>query len=120
MGSVQSNINCPDCGSDRAIEDYHYKSGEVYITCQKCGYYYHNVIKRDDAGKPIIVNGEYQWEEKKQHGAGIYEIHRKGGIGYGVGTLEVDEKKRKKQIQDLKEYEKKEEDITIKIKEYKR
>ena len=21
MGSVQSNINCPDCGSDRAIED---------------------------------------------------------------------------------------------------
>ena len=49
MGSVQSEIECPKCKYPRAFEDYYYKSGEVYIFCQRCGFCFSAFIKLDPA-----------------------------------------------------------------------
>ncbi len=118
MVSVQSNIKCPDCGNKDAIYDAYCNTGEVYITCNRCGFNHSNTIQRDDNGKFIEdSNGKYQWKEEKTHGAGIFEVHRDGAMGYGVGTLLQDKEERKKQIAELKDYEQ-EAGVTVVIKEY--
>ena len=40
MGSVLDYIECPHCKGE-ASTDFYYKTGEEYITCTNCGYYYH-------------------------------------------------------------------------------
>jgi hypothetical protein len=45
MGSVQSEITCPNCKFEHAFSDYYYKSDEEYIMCGRCGYSYsRNVV----------------------------------------------------------------------------
>jgi len=57
MGSVQTTIECPNCKKD-AIEDYYYRSGEVYIFCCNCGYLYSLWWKRDKNGNLILQDPE--------------------------------------------------------------
>ena len=56
MGSVISDIECPNCGQD-AFSDFYYKSGEEYVNCQHCGYHYSATYKTDDDGEYITKDG---------------------------------------------------------------
>jgi hypothetical protein len=54
MGSVQSDCICPQCKNPNAMEDLYYKSDEVYVFCNRCGYSYERTIKRDNNGELIL------------------------------------------------------------------
>lgn len=53
MGSVGSVIQCPNCKGP-AHEEFYYKSGEVYIMCDLCGYYEAHELDRDKMEKDNI------------------------------------------------------------------
>ena len=56
MGSVIDYIECPRCKQDDCVSDFYYKTGEEYVSCGDCGYYYSFVIKRDSEGKMIKID----------------------------------------------------------------
>lgn len=56
MGSVIDYIDCPRCKQDNCVSDFYYKTGEEYVSCGDCGYYYSFVIKRDSEGKMIKID----------------------------------------------------------------
>ena len=56
MGSVIGYIDCPRCKQDNCISDFYYKTGEEYVSCGDCGYYYSFVIKRDSEGEMIKID----------------------------------------------------------------
>ena len=56
MGSVIDYIDCPRCKQDNCISDFYYKTGEEYVSCGDCGYYYSFVIKRDSEGEMIKID----------------------------------------------------------------
>jgi Zn ribbon nucleic-acid-binding protein len=56
MGSVIDYISCPRCQQENCISDFYYKTGEEYVSCGDCGYYYSFVIKRDSEGKMIKID----------------------------------------------------------------
>jgi hypothetical protein len=56
MGSVQSNITCPNCQSEDCFEDSYYKTGEHFTHCPECGYYHALFYKRDDNGNLILAD----------------------------------------------------------------
>lgn len=56
MGSVISDIECPNCGQE-AYSDFYYKTGEEYVNCQHCGYHYSATYKRDGDGKLFTKDG---------------------------------------------------------------
>jgi len=59
MGSVQSYVTCPKCKNPEAFEDYYYKTDEVYVFCDKCGYYYSRTALLDKArGEKIRMRVE--------------------------------------------------------------
>ena len=57
MGSVQSEVECPNCKSENAFEDFRFKTGESMTSCPDCGYYHSVSIERDKEGKIIFKNG---------------------------------------------------------------
>lgn len=40
MGSVQSRVTCPNCGSKECMEENYYKRYEITMFCIDCGYSY--------------------------------------------------------------------------------
>ena len=72
MGSVQNPIICNVCGFEEAVEDFYYKTGEVYVFCPRCGYSKDVYLKSDGKGNLIVEDGELQWQ--------ITEIKAKGVI----------------------------------------
>lgn len=70
MGSVMSDVKCPKCKFPYAFEDYYYKSGEVFLFCDRCGYSYNGYWKRN--------KDEYA---KDKDGNRIPITERKGGFG---------------------------------------
>jgi len=98
MGSVISDIECPNCGQD-AFSDFYYKSGEEYINCQHCGYHYSATYKTDDNGEYITKNGteDYSFDNlimetneiKNPYGA--YRLKYYDSIGYECGSLKSEE-----------------------------
>jgi len=56
MGSVIDYIDCPRCEQDNCISDFYYKTGEEYLSCGDCGYYYSFVIARDQDGNMIKID----------------------------------------------------------------
>jgi len=54
MGSVQTAIDCPQCGNPHCMEDYYYKTFEVYIFCNRCGYHKKRELKYDDKQKLLL------------------------------------------------------------------
>lgn len=62
MGSVQSEVECPQCKSPNAVEDSYYKSDEVYVFCDNCGYSYERTIRRDRNGDILVKCDECDYE----------------------------------------------------------
>lgn len=54
MGSVQSEIKCLRCKSEKCLCISYYKTGEETISCPDCGYYRQLTIKRDKNGNFIM------------------------------------------------------------------
>ena len=78
MGSVQNEIECPNCRYGYAMDDYYYKSGEYYISCPRCGYYEEcNMTNRDSYDENSNWKPKY---ELKKH-------RHKGAYRYGTGVL---------------------------------
>jgi len=55
MGSVQNQIECPNCKNE-AFEDYNYRTGEEYMSCSSCGYHKSFYYERDESGKFILID----------------------------------------------------------------
>lgn len=71
---MASNIyatKCPCCGRS-AIEDYYYKTHEVYTFCMRCGYYYSKTIDR-------YTKDNIEYKEEKSDGHGIFVLVNKDG-----------------------------------------
>ena len=96
MGSVQFEIECPRCKSEKCLCESYYKTGEENISCHDCGYYRSYFFKRDDNGnfikkdetKDITFDNLVSEEVLLENPYGIYEIDTIGGGGTG-GTLET-------------------------------
>lgn len=67
MGSVQSQIECPNCKNE-AFEDFNYRTGEEYMSCSSCGYHKSFYYERDDSGKFILI------DETKEADFGNFKI----------------------------------------------
>ncbi|SFB30536.1 hypothetical protein SAMN04488072_11481 [Lentibacillus halodurans] len=59
MASVCSAIACPHCGCC-ATEDDHYKTGEKFIWCYRCGYSYYKTIDHVENHVPIYSETVYE------------------------------------------------------------
>jgi hypothetical protein len=104
MGSVIDYIECPHCGHE-AYNDFYYKTGEEYVNCSNCGYYYSATYKRDDKGEFITQDGTDNYtfdnlimeimELKEPYGS--YRIKHYNSVAYSCGSLE-----NKKQLNKLK------------------
>ena len=95
MGSVIDYIECPNCKQE-AFSDFYYKTGEEYVRCGSCGYFYEHKIKtNDENGEFITKDGtdNYNfdnliWEtEECTNPFGAYKIVDYNMVGYGCGTL---------------------------------
>lgn len=53
---------CSHCGSENMVSDYHYKSEELYESCDVCGYYYSKILLNniEDGNYPDNWNPEYK------------------------------------------------------------
>lgn len=70
MGSVQSEMVCPQCGG-AMITDYYYKTDEEYRFCDCCGKYESWVIVRDQDGKAVRKkNGKFKFKHTNLKGYG--------------------------------------------------
>lgn len=98
MGSVISDIECPNCGQD-AFSDFYYKSGEEYVNCQHCGYHYSATYKTDGNGEYVTKDGTDNYtfdnlimetnEIKNPYGA--YRLKYYDSVGYECGSLKSEE-----------------------------
>lgn len=89
MGSVQSDI---ECKYPNAMEDYYYKSDELYIFCRNCGFSYSRTIRRDDDGKLIL----------KCPGEKVTKMMKKVELDYKNSLLsELSEDEKKQQFKEL-------------------
>lgn len=84
MGSVMSAIKCPTCGLE-GWEDFYYKSGEVYMGCEYCGYYEEHDLDRDLMKKEGISLfsdiKERHWRHKKIEKSVVVRQTNKSGGG---------------------------------------
>ena len=94
-------IECPNCKQE-AWHDFYYKTGEDNIHCNHCGYYYHNIYRRDDKGDLITLDGSDNYsfnnlimdEEEVKNPYAAYRIEINTGEkspGFKVGTIENEE-----------------------------
>jgi Zn ribbon nucleic-acid-binding protein len=85
MGSVISDIECPNCKSENAFEDFYYKSGEEYVFCPDCGYHHQRTLKRDSENK-VIQPLSYD-EVTLDKPFGSYRVKPKESIATQTGCL---------------------------------
>jgi len=85
MGSVISDIECPNCGQE-AYNDYYYKTGEEYINCNNCGYHYSATIKNRDKRLDELTDDDWEIIEIKNPYAS-FRIKIYDSIGYQCGSL---------------------------------
>lgn len=87
MGSVTSEIECPQCGG-RMYTDYYCKTDEAYMFCECCGRYERWTLVRDSKGKEKIKrNGKAKYKHvlrkgygcicfvTKEHGSSMCTLH---------------------------------------------
>ena len=97
MGSVQNQIECPNCKNE-AFEDYNYRTGEEYMSCSSCGYHKSFYYERDDSGKFILIDetkeadfGNFKIKEVIiDNPFGSYRIESITGAGQ-VGSFETEQ-----------------------------
>ena len=86
MGSVIDYIECPNCKRE-AYDDFYYKTGEEYISCNNCGYYKHAVII--NRNKPLNELLESDWEISECTAPyGCYRLKFHDHAAVQCGTLE--------------------------------
>ena len=74
MGSVQSEMKCPQCGGNM-FTDYLYKTNEEYRFCPCCGKYESWTLVRDDGGKVALKkNGKAKYTHINRKGYGCAHI----------------------------------------------
>jgi len=82
MGSVMSDITCPECGYGCATIDTYYKTGEEYVNCNRCGSGSSVTIvnRPEDGNYPEDWKPEY--EEKSHKTAHAFAVSKDptGGI----------------------------------------
>lgn len=84
MGSVCTDVVCPNCGNQEAFNDFDYKNGEEYTCCEKCGYT--RTVEIIDRSLPLVEDNYYTREISKPYGA----YHFKSGEHHHTwGTLET-------------------------------
>jgi hypothetical protein len=96
MGSVITyDLECPNCKQNSVFEDFYYKSGEYFKSCDKCGYYHKAFLKRSENGEFVKINKDKPYtydnlvaEEKVcLNPYGAYSVQHSNG-SRGFGTLE--------------------------------
>lgn len=96
-----TEIECPNC-KQNAWHDFYYKTGEEYMSCNHCGYYYHNLYRRGDDGKYSTLDGSDNYsfnnlimdEEETKDPYGSFTIELKPSEnhrGFKVGSIENEE-----------------------------
>jgi len=85
MGSVISNIECPNCGQE-AYNDFYYKTGEEYINCNNCGYHYSATIKNRDKRLDELTDDDWEIIEIK-HPYASFRIKMYDSIAYQCGSF---------------------------------
>ena len=80
MGSVISEMKCPQCGGGMTI-DYYYKTDEEYRFCSSCGKTENWTIIRDANGKAVLKkNGKAKYKHIRHKGYGCVHIAFMDGV----------------------------------------
>ena len=80
MGSVISEMKCPQCGGAMTI-DYYYKTDEEYRFCSSCGKTENWTVIRDANGKAVLKkNGKAKYKHINRKGYGCVHIVFTDGI----------------------------------------
>ena len=90
MGSVQQQIDCPNCKNE-AFEDFNYKTGEEYMSCSSCGYHKSFYYERDDSGKFVLI------DETKEADFGNFKI-KEVIIDKPFGSYSIEKSNRFRQV----------------------
>lgn len=85
MGSVIDYIECPNCKVE-AFSDFYYKSGEEYINCNNCGYYYSATIKSRDKAYSELTDEDWNIQECISP-FGAYRLKYKESVSTQCGSL---------------------------------
>ena len=102
MGSVISEIECPNCKSE-AYSDFYYKTGEEYINCSYCGYYFSAEIINRDKKLSELTDEDWKISELKNP-YGSFRMKSVDSVGRVVGTIDTEEAC-KKLISSVGDYE---------------
>lgn len=99
MGSVIDYIECVNCKTE-AYSDFYYKSGEEYINCNNCGYYYSATIKSRDKAYSELTDEDWNIQECINP-YGSYRLKYKDEVGTTCGSLrnEAEWNEFKKEVQ---------------------
>ena len=85
MGSIIDYIECPNCKAE-AHSDFYYKSGEEYINCNNCGYYYSATIKSRDKAYSELTDEDWNIQECISP-FGAYRLKYKESVSTQCGSL---------------------------------
>ena len=85
MGSVIDYIECPNCKTE-AFSDFYYKTGEEYINCNNCGYYYSATIKSRDKAYSELTDEDWNIQECISP-FGAYRLKYKESVSTECGSL---------------------------------
>ena len=85
MGSVIDYIECVNCKAE-AFSDFYYKSGEEYINCNNCGYYYSATIKSRDKAYSELTDEDWNIQECISP-FGAYRLKYKESVSTQCGSL---------------------------------
>jgi len=85
MGSIIDHIECPNCKAE-AHSDFYYKSGEEYINCNNCGYYYSYTIKNRDKAYSELTEEDWDLQECINP-FGAYRLKYKESVSTQCGSL---------------------------------
>lgn len=95
MGSVQSEMKCPQCGGPMFV-DYYYKTDEEYRFCNCCGKYESWTVVRDESGKAVLKkNGKAKYKHINRKGYGCAHFAFSDGISQNSCLSEPVRKKTK-------------------------
>ena len=89
MGSVISDIECPNCNQE-AYDDFYYKTGEEYVNCNNCGYHSSVTIINRDKKLNELTDDDWKIVELKNP-YGAYRISGYDSKGFACGSLENEE-----------------------------
>jgi len=89
MGSVIDYIECPNCKQEASM-DFYYKTGEEYVNCNSCGYYYSSTIINRDKKLSELTQDDWKINELKNP-YGAYRLRVYNTVGYQCGSLENEE-----------------------------